>query len=63
VIKAMRGPGYNFFSHQNGLKFSLKVGIFPKMNVSPKKWSSLLTGQRLIEGESWVHALCATRHW
>jgi len=25
------------FSHKNGLKFSKKVGIFPKMVVSPKK--------------------------
>jgi len=26
-----------FFSHENGLKFSQKVGIFQKMSVSPKK--------------------------
>jgi len=28
-----------FFSHKNGLKFSKKVGIFPTMCYSPKKFS------------------------
>jgi len=32
------------FSHEDGLKFSEKVGIFQKMSISPKKSSSFLHG-------------------
>jgi len=36
IVKAMRRLS-TIFSHESGLKFSSAVGIFPKMNVSPKK--------------------------
>jgi len=40
VIKAKWEPGYKVFSHENGLKFSKNVGIFPEMRVSLSKSSS-----------------------
>jgi len=30
----MREPEHKFFSHVNDLKFSKKLGIFPKMGIS-----------------------------
>jgi len=35
VIKTKWGPGYKVL-HENGLKFSKMVGIFPEMGVSLK---------------------------
>jgi len=43
VIKAKWEPGYNAFSHENGLKFSKKIGIFLKMGFLKKKRSLLFT--------------------
>jgi len=37
VINDKRRPVYKVFSHENCLKFSKSVGIFPKMDVFPKK--------------------------
>jgi len=36
VIKAKWGPENKVFSHENGPKFSEKVGIFQKMSISKK---------------------------
>jgi len=37
MIKDKWDPEYKFLLHENDQKFSKKVGIFPKIGVSPKK--------------------------
>jgi len=52
VIENKWGPEYKVFSHENGLNFSKKDGIFPKIGVSPKKALHFLRGllmQRILE--------------
>jgi len=41
MIKAKWESWYKLFSHENGLKCSKKVGIFPEIGISPKDVSSL----------------------
>jgi len=44
VIKARAILMGSKFSHENGLKFSKKIGIFPKIGVSRKKVFTFYAG-------------------
>jgi len=44
VIKDKIGTKAQRFSYKNGLNFSEKVGIFPKIGVSPKQSLNFLRG-------------------
>jgi len=59
VIKGKWGPEYKVFSYENGLKFSKKVSIFPKMGVFSIKGFYFLRGAldaAFPFGEAWVCA-------
>jgi len=61
VTEVKFGPEYKVFSHENGLKFSKKLCIFPKMNVSSKKVFTFyveLLMQRILEVN---HGFCPMR--
>jgi len=58
AIKAKWGLGTNFFLHENGLKFSRKVGIFPKMVVSPKKVFTFFTRLLMQRFFEWALHTC-----
>jgi len=45
MIKAKRGPEYKDFSHENGLTFSEKIGIFQKYCSV-----SLINGVQFLRG-------------
>jgi len=57
VTKAKWEPGYKPFVHENGLKFSKKVDIFSKIDVSSKKDLHFLRGafDAAPWSEPWMH--------